>query len=649
MKAIRLEFARSGNPAGNLEKGREYFVSIDSEKHHSFPMPLGHLEMLDLLAMLRYDDRVSDEEREAALRSLSDAVTPVLNEVTAGLDDNDVQLDLITNARELWALPLEAALAGDERPRFARADRRVVLTRRTPRPFAERALSWPAQPRVLFVHASPRWASASPARADEHLEILRDVLAPYMPPLAESPVALPDESHVVTVLPDATLRDIDDAYRKAEKDRRPYTHVHLLAHGVRMEDPRGPHRDRYGIALCSADNKPTPAEALAKILRPSAPDETRTQELPVVVSLASCDSANAVNTLMLGGVAQELHHSGVPVVIASQLPLTFAGAKIMLREFYAAWLEGCDVREALHRTRVALHDAKDANPPEARAGHDWVSLVAYVRLPEGYADYLFEIRLQSQLAALENASRFADHLVLNNVRDDWQFDLVTRRVQERIERLHAFQQEIPPADKHRRRDVLLENAGMLGSAHKRLAELMSRRAAADSARRAHWLEQSRAAMEEARQVYRNAFLSNTSHHWSGVQYLALEAVLTGRIANVGEWWACQVSAANARDHAQSSESDRIWAQGSLAELTLLAPLAPGAPVEPAAADAALGDLCRRVRAAPPGTWPVLSPIDSTRRQLLRYVGWWSKRNGFFGDRDTDLSAEAERLVRLLDG
>ena len=53
----------------------------------------------------------------------------------------------------------------------------------------------------------------------------------------------------------------------------------------------------------------------------------------------------------------------------------------MTRVFYEGWMAVKDVRAILHETRVALREAKEA-------GHDWVSMVAYVRLPEGYNDYL---------------------------------------------------------------------------------------------------------------------------------------------------------------------------------------------------------------------------------------------------------------------
>ena len=67
-----------------------------------------------------------------------------------------------------------------------------------------------------------------------------------------------------------------------------------------------------------------------------------------------------------------------------------------MRQFYGDLFAGLDVRAALHRTRKDLYEHQN------EAGHDWVSLVGYVQLPEGYRDHLEDVRLKSQLAALKN-------------------------------------------------------------------------------------------------------------------------------------------------------------------------------------------------------------------------------------------------------
>jgi hypothetical protein len=177
--------------------------------------------------------------------------------------------------------------------------------------------------------------------------------------------------------------------------------------------------------------------------------------------------------------------------------------------------------------------------------------------------------------------------------------------------------------------------------------LLDGRAAADPERREYWIGESHSALVNARDVYCRGFLRNTSHHWSGVQYLALDAVLTGRVTNIGAWYACCVAAAAQRDNAETPEKERIWALGSIAELGLLASLTPEVSFSSEDAAAALTDLRARVEASP-SMFTELSPVVSTRRQLMRYVDWWTKDKGFFEASDSDLAEEAEKLAKLLE-
>jgi CHAT domain len=408
----------------------------------------------------------------------------------------------------------------------------------------------------------------------------------------------------------------------------------------KCEDPLYDFEKWYGIALCSDNKTPTKPDALVQALWPSG---RQGQEMPLVVTLAICDGGNAENTIVESrGLAQELHHAGVPIVIASQLPLTFPGSEIMTRVFYGGWMAGKDVRRALHDTRITLFETKDA-------GHDWMSLVAWVRLPEGYNDYLLEIRLQGQLAALETASNHAKYLIENDIKDDFQYNAVTQRLQDRIRSLDQLLNELETVAINRNREVLGENTGQLGSAYKRLAELLGNRATAVPEHTEQWLAESRSALVKARDMYRKGFRRDPADHWLGVQYLALEAILTGQVS-VASWYACYNAAVAQRDYPEGNEKDRIkkqiWALGSVAELGLLASLATGvmfSPDEGVAAITALSQLVQANRSL----FPVLSPMDSTRRQLRRYVDWWTKANGFFATRDSDLAEEAKKLIKLL--
>jgi hypothetical protein len=298
-------------------------------------------------------------------------------------------------------------------------------------------------------------------------------------------------------------------------------------------------------------------------------------------------------------------------------------------------MAGKDVREALYDVRVGLFEAMDA-------GHDWVSMVAYVRLPEGYSDCVIDVTLQSHLAALETASNYAKQVIENKVSLMSYFGEIADRLQARIRLLESYLEEIERTEHRRKIDVLQENSGLLGSAFKRLAELYSERAAAEATGPAEWLEKSRSALERSRQAYSTGFLRNTSHHWRGVQYLALEAVLQGSIS-VEHWYACKVAAT--ADSRRNDASAGIWALGSLAELALLAPVA-GVNFDPKEANALVTQL-RTLEEASAQEFPQPTPTRSTFRQLQRYVFWWTKQNGFFPGRAADLAEESSKLSQLL--
>jgi hypothetical protein len=638
MKSIKMDFVRDDDDAGVLQKGKTYHVVIESTQHRQFDMPFNQRDLLKSLTELRYDAAFDADKRKMALHELSTIVSEIL-EPPAAPSGELLQLDLVTNARELWALPFEAALApGTELPLFAVREPGVVLTRRAPHRFVAHQPNWPARPRVLFAYASPDWVNGPHVEYAAHKDALLDVLQPWVEPLPGQPMLIGQETSVLTTLKNATLADIEQACRQAELEGKPYTHFHLLAHGIECKDPKYTFETWFGVALCADDKTPTKPEALVQALLPKSSDG---HEMPIVVTLAICDGGNAANTIIeSGGLAQELHRAGVPIVVASQLPLTFPGSKLMTRVFYEGWMAGKDVREVLHDLRVALYEAKDS-------GHDWLSLVAWVRLPEGYNDYLLDVRLKSQLAALETASKHANYLIEHNIKDGFEYERVTERLKRRIERLEELLVECKSLDRNRRRDVVQENAGLLGSAYKRMGELLANRAATDTDRSEHWFGESRSALDKARSIYRQGFGQNPAHHWTGVQYLALEVVLTGKISSIADWYACYVAATAQRDNPDTAVADRVWALGSIAELALISAVAKGVVVpQDGGAAIAVKDLYQQVNDASE-TFPNRFPIDSTRRQLLRYTNWWTKANGFFPTLESDLASEAATLIALL--
>jgi hypothetical protein len=306
------------------------------------------------------------------------------------------------------------------------------------------------------------------------------------------------------------------------------------------------------------------------------------------------------------------------VVVASQLPLTVRGSVTLAVTFYRSLLSGDDVRAALHEARVSLREAE-------KTGHDWVSLVSYVRLPEGYSDHLMEVNLKCQLAMLNAARRKAEAILLRGA-GGAELEPIEELVRERIAVLNRQGETIP----RERADLRAELAGLLGSAYKRLAELQFRRGSGVP-RDQDLLSASRSSLEESLRHYREEYESNLSHHWTGIQRLALEAVLNGRIEE-RPWLTVELAAELALVR---PEPDR-WAYGTLAELQLLARVAGRDP-----GLARASEFLTKLMENPPD-----GAVASTRYQLEKYVNWWTREHGFFAGNE-DLADDARDLMKVL--
>ena len=620
MRSLLLEFHRFNSlKSGMWREGDSYLVAAAARPVREYEMTMDQDDFLDLMLDLRYQGAA--EARMAALNKVGQLATQFLgtdnsNDINRG--EFPLQLDLVVNPAELAALPFEAANDSEGRPLFAREEQPVVLTRRVRHDFSENRTRWPASPRILYAWAAPPGMGVP---SHEHEQALLAALQPWIPLQKESGSA-PDPGGVMTTLPEASLSALKSACREAVEAKKPFTHVHLLAHGYPIGQG---HRQRFGMAL-HAENEGLEAVTPEDLEAALAPLAGHT----VVVTLATCDAANLTNTTTAKrSIAHNLHVLGFPIVVASQLPFTVPGSILMVGTFYRAQLAGEDVRMALHRARVALYQS------QAKTGHDWASLVGYVRLPEGYADHLQDVRLQSVLASLRTMQQWSDRLVAQDVKDPDLFDHVAQQLQERIEALERFRKD---AEQAGRSGMLGENLGLLGSAEKRLAELCFVRSKLGET--ARWQQSMRVALGRARDWYRQSAEKNLSHHWTGVQYLSLEAILNGRIANPGRWHA-SVAAAEL-DLVNSKPAEAIWALGSLAELYLLAPLAGQNP--PAgAAGKVLAEMKERIRVDGGGD---MFPLESMERQLRRYTGWWTAENGFVPG-SSDLAAGAARLLQEL--
>jgi CHAT domain len=426
------------------------------------------------------------------------------------------------------------------------------------------------------------------------------------------------------------VREIDSVEALAQaRAAASFSYIHILAHGARVaEADMEEHESEWGLRLGRVDTAAAPPQAIADALKP-------VNEHPLVVTLAACDSASADRPeLGNSSLVETLHRSGIPVVVASQFPLTKPGSVTLTRAFYGRLLGGADVRIALHAARVAL---REEARQVAERRHDWLSLVGYVRLPaEGYSRYLRVFGLRVQLHMLEAARKDAEPLFAQDSPEQDAFEKVAARLDDRIKDLQG------------RRALLVENhdrtlqtecCGLLASASKSLAELRFVQGRHFSQAQTRLEVLSRTALEDSHKWYAEVYLRDLSQHWQGVQKLALEAALKGGIANPTELMFVRYAAQIASDTHQGE----YWACGTLAEAILLGTLVPQG-FDLKGAQTALNALCERSSKDPHDRG---FAVKSTRRQFERYVNWWTKGNGYFPGRDSDLSLQALALMQCL--
>jgi len=146
------------------------------------------------------------------------------------------------------------------------------------------------------------------------------------------------------------LAEVDEASLQAALDAGPPSALHLLCHG--LPGPEGePPRLRWG-----ASDRPSEITAtrLARMLR-------RHDDAIRLVVLCACGSGDGSgDPLFMGSLAQEVHRTGIPSVVASRYSLSVPGSRVMTRALYDKLLrEAWSLERALRYTRQALFRADD--------------------------------------------------------------------------------------------------------------------------------------------------------------------------------------------------------------------------------------------------------------------------------------------------
>ena len=531
------------------------------------------------------------------------AIPGVAGMLNSELDQPQVltHLRIVLSASELAMLPFEASKVptgtGAGAVWLALQARAPVCIARHIRSVSSEGIRWPSSPRILFI-AGPDTPFA------EHRDVLNLALQPWRNRAG-------NVQHLMDILENPKLVDVTRAIAAAAAKGAPFTHVHILAHGAQLDD-----KDRYspvGIVL-NDDEEPISGQRLATALTSLADSGV---SRPAVVTLASCDSGQQSDVRTTdASVAHSLHDQGIPLVVASQFPLTVEGSIPFVARFYEGQLWGEHPLVSLYAVRLQLHSQMGPDT------HDWASLVVYEALPANMPEQLEELRYWQTRRAQEGALQRLEALVAGApATEDEQ-----RSRAAAVADVDAMLERLP-----KRGPYALECAGLRAAAHKRIALVAANHAIAagptdvgadplleecltrlNSSRAEYWRATKSFLGPSSEPVRRKANL-----HWLLGQVLSLDVALD-RPLDKALLTAARLAAEI--DLESSGEVERAWAYVSLTEFALLRLADPELSAEEReryAGDAA-ENASRFVELVGRGS----EQVATTSRQFARYVDWW---------------------------
>ncbi len=496
-------------------------------------------------------------------------------------------LELILSASELALLPFELAEApagfpGAGKPLVLQSQTPICLTRRVrsnDRPTAP----WDRTPRILFAAANP----GSTIPLQQHVNALVRSLQPW---IDRSLVSERGETDVykdqLTILPQATWESIDQTIGDAidKPPHRPFTHVHILAHGGGYTEGGDP---RFGIVLHDPANPEkadiVSGQRLALALRAQGKGGDSEFTCPSVVTIASCYGAQQRSVVGAGAsVAHTLHESGIPLVLASQFPLTFEGSVHFTRLLYRGFLRGHDPRILIIRLRRELSGLFPNS-------HDWGGIVAYAALSRELEPQLRRLRYHQAKRSIAMAFDRYDTIIRDReaskpTAQDSKGDEI-KRVEELLKWLDGSRRRLMQVEKESSGEQKSDVNGLLAGTRKKEAEIEFYRifkvpadeqpVPADTPkdvlkhREAHMAPVWNA-LRDAREYYRGAFHADQHSTWALVQELAINLVLNDvcESRNLRLWKLAYHS--SMWDRNDSDLNRRVSAHSNLVELYLQA-------------------------------------------------------------------------------
>ena len=602
MQSDSVEYIRFDDlETGILIPGKPYLLTHG--KQNSFKevrTPMSQMELLNELGKhLRYgaESGVSAEEQEKqkweAIKKFSDRIHDFFVPFHT-IDKNTQHLEVFLSPSELALIPFELMLDENEEPRFIKKnENHCTLTRNSRRDSAWKDRDFPLSPRVLFVHTRPTHKNYlnlpfPDVPFKKHVNAI-DYAMKHM-----------DKTQQLTVLANPSFKKFSRTLLEATEEERPYTHVHILAHGSLLFDFENPSNFEFGIAFYSEEPLDQPYKATSAEEISALFDQLKGEHLPYLVNYMICDGANFTNGIKPDrNPVQATFSAGVPIVIGSQFPLSMHGSNLITKELYKRLFKGDDLREILGDIRTNLYIEKE------EFGHDWISLVSYCEFPVDYEFRVLEQKTSLQLSIL-NKIRDDSEEELNGSNDLDDFIEVQVEIENTIEALSA--QVTALQNRASGETGYLEANGLLGSAYKRLAEVewKARKLGADTS------DKQRAYLQAAMKWYKKAADRNQSHHWSLIQYLSLKTILDGPFAELDmDYWYATRSAAL---FAIEEDKNSIWPYGTLIELYLLSPNAAKTEKIILSYAESLVKNARKKKTQ--------EPIKSTYLQVARYKEWW---------------------------
>lgn len=643
IRTISLEFVRSGLSHNQLLSPMTRYLGLCGDfAAATVSVPHEHRYFMRLLRELKYSglrDPDAETRRRTTLEQLGNEMGRLLGQVpglVAGLTDARrtqaplTHLELVMSAAELALLPFELATVppncqgGEKSLLLLRSETPVCLTRKV-RDVSSERVRWPTTPRILFVAASPANLKIP---LEQHIQVLLANVQPWTRIHAsQKHIEADDVSDILTFLPNASIHEVLEACRHTA-----YTHVHVLAHG--MTDKQSEEHP-IGLAMRGRGGgiDIVTGERFAAALRTNRRvDGEERASLPTVVTLATCDSGKIDDIIYSGAsFAHQLHQGGIPFVVASQFPLSFAGSIHLVDVLYRKLLLGEDPRTAIHTVRRKLYTLQAADT------HDWASLVVYAALPADLDEQMEQVRYEQARKAINMAMDRIDKSMTMPAAKVTHDAARAKDIEKELERVEEAASRLPTTGAYG-----TEGHGLLGATYKRVAEIHFRMLrlllpqdkqpsapqcyqALCKSREHYWL-----AVRENFQMRKDVRQIKTSRHWAMVQYLCLGAVLGDKLLPE-HWFAAKASAE--LDAKFGTTQARVEAHSSLAELYLLL-------------------LAYQFEESPKSQWKLLPPrtrmaeiekqaaehvsaivelaqdeasnfiVYATRRQLRRYIEWW---------------------------